>query len=337
MHFDFVDPGDTGHRDTPFIRTFKCYTNLLHHSLLPMKKPDIWVDGSFVRHEDATFHVLTHALHYGTSVFEGTRCYKTDKGSAIFRNPEHMQRLLDSGSIYRMDLGYSRQELEEAAVETVRRSGLEACYLRPIAFRGVGPMGVNPLDNPVRMVIAVWEWGAYLGPEALEHGVDVHVSSWNRMAPNTFPSMAKAGGNYLNAGLVKMDAVLNGYSEGIMLTVNGHVGEGSGENLFVVKDGVLHTAPVALSILPGITRNSIIRLAEDMGLTVKEGLIPREALYIADEVFFTGTAAEVTPIRSIDKHTIGEGKRGPITEKLQTALFDILHRGEDPHGWLTFV
>lgn len=302
-----------------------------------MSKPDIWVDGQFVRHEEATVHVLTHALHYGSSVFEGIRCYNTDRGSAIFRNPEHMQRLLDSGRIYRMDLGYSREELEQAAVDTISRSGLKECYIRPLSFRGVGPMGVNPLKNPVRTIIAVWEWGAYLGPEALENGVDVHVASWNRMAPNTFPSMAKAGGNYLNASLVKMDAVLSGFSEGIMLSVNGHLAEGSGENLFLVKDGVLYTAPIALSILPGITRNSIVQLAEEMGLTVKEGLIPREALYIADEVFFTGTAAEVTPIRTIDHHTIGSGKRGPITEKLQTAFFDILHRGNDPHGWLTFV
>ncbi|MEQ9103370.1 MAG: branched-chain amino acid transaminase [Rhodothermales bacterium] len=302
-----------------------------------MSKPDIWMDGSFVRHEDANVHVLTHALHYGSSVFEGIRCYNTDRGSAVFRNPEHMQRLIDSGRIYRMDLGYTREELEEASMETIRRSGLKECYIRPLSFRGLGPMGVNPLKNPVHTIIAVWEWGAYLGPEALENGVDVHVASWNRMAPNTFPSMAKAGGNYLNASLVKMDAVLNGFSEGIMLSVNGHLAEGSGENLFLVKDGVLFTAPIALSILPGITRSSIVTLAEEMGLTVKEGLIPREALYIADEVFFTGTAAEVTPIRSIDHHTIGSGKRGPITEKLQTAFFDILHRGNDPHGWLTFV
>lgn len=302
-----------------------------------MQKPDIWFNGEFVRYEDATVHVLTHALHYGTSVFEGIRCYRTEKGSAIFRNPEHMQRLIDSAKIYRMDLGYSREELERAAVDTVARSGLEECYIRPLSYRAAGPMGVNPYNNPVDTVMAVWEWGAYLGAEALEQGVDVQVASWNRMAPNTFPAMAKAGGNYLNAGLVKMDAVLTGFTEGIMLSTDGFVAEGSGENLFLVKDGVLHTAPTALSILPGITRNSIIRIAEDMGLEVKESRIPREALYIADEVFFTGTAAEVTPIRSIDHHQIGEGRRGPITKKLQDAFFDILRGGNDPYGWLTFV
>ena len=198
-------------------------------------------------------------------------------------------------------------------------------------------MGVNPINNPVNTIIAVWEWGAYLGAEALEEGVDVHVASWNRMAPNTFPSMAKAGGNYLNAGLVKMDAVLNGFAEGIMLSTQGHVEEGSGENLFLVKNNTLYTAPVALSILPGITRDTITTLAREMGISVQEGLIPREALYIADEVFFTGTAAEVTPIRSIDHHKIGTGRRGEITERLQTAYFDIVHNGNDSHGWLTHV
>lgn len=302
-----------------------------------MTKADIWMDGEFVPFDEANVHVLTHALHYGTSVFEGIRCYKTDQGSAIFRHPEHMQRQIDSARIYRMDLGYSREELEQAVIDTIVRSGLEACYIRPLSFRGHGPMGVNPYNNPVHTIIAVWEWGAYLGPEALEQGVDVHVASWNRMAPNTFPSMAKAGGNYLNAGLVKMDAVLSGFTEGIMLSVDGHVAEGSGENIFVVKDGVLYTAPVATSILPGITRSSIVQMATDMGLEVREGLIPREALYIADEVFFTGTAAEVTPIRSIDHHVIGKGRRGEITERMQSAFFDIVHRGNDPYGWLTMV
>ena len=302
-----------------------------------MQKPDIWFNGEFVQHEDANVHVLTHALHYGTSVFEGIRCYQTEKGSAIFRNREHMQRLIDSARIYRMDLGYSLEELEKAVTDTITRSGLPECYIRPLSFRGAGPMGVNPYNNPVRTVIAVWEWGAYLGAEALEQGVDVHVASWNRMAPNTFPSMAKAGGNYLNAGLVKMDAVLSGFTEGIMLSTSGYVAEGSGENLFVIKDDVLHTAPVAMSILPGITRHSIITIAEEMGLTVKEAQIPREALYVADEVFFTGTAAEVTPIRSIDHYKIGEGRRGPITERIQSAFFDIVKGGNDPYGWLSFV
>lgn len=302
-----------------------------------MTKADIWMNGEFVAFEDATVHVLTHAMHYGTSVFEGIRCYKTDKGSAIFRHPEHMQRLLDSGSIYRMDLGYTREELEQAVIDTIVRSELDSCYIRPLSYRGMGAMGVNPYNNPVSTMIAVWEWGAYLGPEALEYGVDVHVASWNRMAPNTFPSLAKAGGNYLNAGLVKMDAVLSGFSEGIMLSTDGHLAEGSGENLFVVKNGVLHTAPVTMSILPGITRDSIMTLAREMGLSIVEASIPREALYIADEVFFTGTAAEVTPVRSIDHHVVGAGRRGEITGRLQDAFFDIVHRGNDPHGWLTHV
>ncbi len=302
-----------------------------------MTKADIWVNGEFVPFEDATVHVLTHAMHYGSSIFEGIRCYKTDKGSAIFRHPEHMQRLIDSGRIYRMDLGYTREELEQAVIDTIVRSGLDECYIRPLSFRGMGAMGVNPYNNPVDTIIAVWEWGAYLGAEALENGVDVQVASWNRMAPNTFPSMAKAGGNYLNASLVKMDAVLSGFTEGIMLSTDGHLAEGSGENLFLVKNGVLHTAPVTMSILPGITRDSIMTLAREMGLSIVEANSPREALYIADEVFFTGTAAEVTPVRSIDHHVIGEGRRGEITGRLQTAFFDIVHRGNDPHGWLTPV
>ncbi len=295
------------------------------------------MNGEFVPFDNANVHVLTHALHYGSSVFEGIRCYKTDKGSAIFRHADHMQRQIDSARIYRMDLGYSREELEQAVIDTIVRSGLEACYIRPLSFRGMGSMGVNPYHNPVHTIIAVWEWGAYLGAEALEQGVDVHVASWNRMAPNTFPAMAKAGGNYLNAGLVKMDAVLSGFTEGIMLSTGGHVAEGSGENIFVVKNGKLYTAPVSTSILPGITRDSIVTLARGMGLEVVEGLIPREALYVADEVFFSGTAAEVTPVRTIDHHVIGSGQRGPITERLQSAFFDIVHGGEDPHGWLTMV
>ena len=295
------------------------------------------MNGEFVPFDQANVHVLTHALHYGSSVFEGIRCYHTDKGSAIFRHADHMQRQIDSARIYRMDLGYTREELEQAVIETIVRSGLKACYIRPLSFRGAGSMGVNPIHNPVQTIIAVWEWGAYLGAEALEEGVDVHVASWNRMAPNTFPAMAKAGGNYLNASLVKMDAVLSGFTEGIMLSAGGHVAEGSGENIFVVKNGKLYTAPVATSILPGITRESIVTLAHGMGLEVVEGLIPREALYIADEVFFTGTAAEVTPVRRIDHHVIGSGRRGPITERLQSAFFDVVHRGEDPHGWLTMV
>ena len=298
---------------------------------------DIWFNGKLVPYEDAKIHVLSHVVHYGSSVFEGIRCYATDQGSGIFRLREHMQRLYDSAKIYRMEIPFDIETLEAATLETITESGLKSCYIRPVVFRGMGSMGVNPLKNEVDTVIAVWEWGAYLGPEALEQGVDVQVASWSRMAPNTLPALAKAGGNYLNASLVKMDAILNGFNEGIMLNKQGYVGEGSGENLFLVKDDVIYTAPTSLSILPGITRDSLITLAEGFGYTIKEQLIPREALYLADELFFTGTAAEVTPIRSVDHHKIGSGKRGPVTEKLQKAFFDIVHNGNDPHGWLTSV
>ena len=298
---------------------------------------DIWFNGKLVPFESANIHVLAHALHYGSSVFEGIRSYATDKGHGVFRLSAHMRRLMDSAKINRMEPRFDQAALETAALETIVNSGLNACYIRPVMFRGVGSMGVNPLNNPVETFIAVWEWGAYLGPKALEEGIDVQVASWSRMAPNTLPSMAKAGGNYVNASLVKMDAVLNGYTEGIMLSTNGYVAEGSGENLFLVRDGEITTAPTSLSILHGVTRDSVIRLARDRGYTVNEGLIPREALYLADELFFTGTAAEITPIRTVDKHVIGSGKCGPVTRELQSAFFDIVHHGNDPYGWLTSV
>ena len=300
-------------------------------------KPDIWFNGELIPHDEAKIHVLSHVLHYGSSVFEGIRCYDTERGSAIFRLGPHMRRLVDSAAIYRMEIPYSQEELEAATIETIENSGLAECYIRPLVFRGMGPMGVNPLKNKVETVIAVWEWGAYLGAEALEEGVDVEVASWQRMAPNTHPAMAKAGGNYLNASLVKMDAVLNGKTEGIMLSVDGHLAEGSGENLFVVHDGTIYTAPTSLSILPGITRDAVITLARERGYEVVEKRLPREVLYIADELFFTGTAAEVTPIRSVDNYTVGSGTRGPITEELQAAFFEVVHEGKDPHDWLTFV
>ncbi len=297
----------------------------------------IWFNGQLVPFEDATIHVLSHVVHYGSSVFEGIRCYQTERGPAIFRLEEHMQRLLDSAKIHRMEIGYSLDELCEAGVETVAASGLDACYLRPLVFRGHGPMGVNPLKNPVETVIAVWEWGKYLGPEALEQGVDVQVSSWNRNAPNTTPSLAKAGANYLNAALIKMEAIKNGFTEGIALSVDGLLSEGSGENLFVVKGGRLYTPPTGLSVLPGITRDTIITLARERGYGVEEKLIPREALYIADELFFTGTAAEVTPIRSVDHITVGQGRRGPITEELQAAYLDAVEGRSEHDEWLTPV
>ena len=298
---------------------------------------DIWFNGKLVPYEDAKIHVLSHVVHYGSSVFEGIRCYETKRGSGVFRLQEHMRRLYDSAKIYRMEIPYSQEELENAVLETITNSELKSCYIRPVVFRGMGSMGVNPLKNDVDTVIAVWSWGAYLGDDALEKGVDVEVASWSRMAPNTFPSLAKAGGNYLNASLVKMDAVLKGYNEGIMLNTNGYIAEGSGENLFLIRDGVLYTAPTSLSILPGITRDSVITLARGRGYTVEERIIQREALYLADELFFTGTAAEITPIRSVDHHVVGSGKRGPITLELQEAFFDIIQDGNDPHSWLTPV
>ncbi len=298
---------------------------------------DIWFNGKMVPQDEAKISVLSHVIHYGSSVLEGIRCYNPARGPAIFRLDEHIQRLINSAKVYRMEAPYSHKELLDASVDTVANSGLESCYIRPVIYRGEGNMGVNPLDNSVETFIAVWKWGAYLGEEALTDGVDVQVASWSRFAPNTLPSMAKAGGNYLNASLVKMDAVLNGYAEGIMLNTAGHVAEGSGENLFVISGGILYTAPVGMSILPGITRDSIVTIANDLGYEVQEKAIPREALYLADELFFTGTAAEVTPIRSVDKHTVGSGRRGPITEKLQSAFFDVIKNGVDPHGWLTPV
>ncbi len=302
-----------------------------------MSKPSIWFNGEMVAYEDATIHVLSHVVHYGSSVFEGIRAYDTDRGPAIFRLREHMSRLVDSAKIHRMDLGYSVDELCEGVVDTVAASGLDACYIRPISFRGHGPMGVNPLNNPVHTVIATWEWGQYLGAEAIEQGVDVQVSSWNRPAPNTLPSMAKAGGNYLGGSLIKMEAIKNGFSEGIALNVDGYLSEGSGENLFLVRDGEIYTPPTTMSILPGITRDSVIQLAEARGYTVTEKILPREALYLADEIFFTGTAAEVTPVRSVDHYPIGEGRRGPVTEELQTAYFQALRDTANPRGWLTFA
>ena len=302
-----------------------------------MSKPRIWFNGELVAYEDATIHVLSHVVHYGSSVFEGVRCYDTDRGPAVFRLPEHMRRLADSAKIHRMDLGYGLDELCGAVVETVADSGLDACYVRPVAFRGYGRMGVNPLHNPVDVVVAVWEWGQYLGDEAVEQGVDVQVATWNRPAPNTLPSMAKAGGNYLGGSLIKMEAVLNGYAEGIALSVDGYLSEGSGENLFLVRDGVIYTAPSTMSILPGITRDSVMQIARERGYEVQEKILPREALYLADELFFTGTAAEVTPIRSVDHYQIGEGRRGPVTEEIQTAYFEAVRDVDNGRDWLTFV
>jgi branched-chain amino acid aminotransferase len=304
--------------------------------LTPTEK--IWHNGRFIDWDDAKIHVLAHVVNYGTSVFEGIRCYSTPAGPAIFRLREHIRRMIDSAKIYRMDLGYSLDELAEAMVELVRLNRMQACYLRPIALRGYGEIGVNPGKNPIEVYVACWEWGKYLGEEALAQGVDVCVSSWTRLAPNTLPTLAKAGANYMNSQLIKMEALANGYSEGIALDASGYVSEGSGENIFVVRDGKILTPPLGASVLPGITRDSVLKLAEELGIKVVETLVPREMLYIADEVFFSGTAAEITPIRSIDKITIGEGRRGPVAEKLQHEFFSIIDGAKpDRYGWLTPV
>jgi len=302
-----------------------------------MSQPRIWFNGELVAHEDATVHVLAHVVHYGSSVFEGIRFYETDRGPAIFRLREHMRRLVDSAKIHRMEIPYSLDTLTDAVIETVVDSGLEAGYIRPVVYRGAGPKGVNPLKNPVETAIATWEWGQYLGPEAVEEGVDVHVASWSRAAPNTYPAMAKAGGNYLNSSLIKMDAVLGGFAEGIALTVDGLLSEGSGENLFVIRDGVIYTTPMSFAILPGITRDTLMTIARESGYEIKEAAMPREILYVADELFFTGTAAEVTPIKAVDHHNIGVGRRGPITEELQAKYFAALRDTDNPNGWLTFA
>jgi branched-chain amino acid aminotransferase len=298
----------------------------------------IWHNGRFIRWEDATVHVLSHVVSYGSSVFEGIRCYSTPQGPAVFRLREHVRRMLDSGKIYRMDLGFTADELAEAMLELVRVNQMDACYIRPIALRGYGDIGVHATRNPIDVYVACWEWGKYLGEEALAEGVDVCVSSWNRLAPNTLPALAKAGGNYMNSQLIKMEAVANGYTEGIALDTAGYVSEGSGENIFVVRDGRIHTPPLGASVLPGITRDTVLTLAGDLGIPLVETLVPREMLYIADEVFFSGTAAEITPIRSIDRITVGKGKRGPVAEALQHAFFGIIN-GERPdgRGWLSPV
>ncbi len=298
----------------------------------------IWFNGELVPWENATVHVMTHALHYGSSVFEGLRCYNTPKGPAIFRLAPHTRRLFDSSKIYRMELPYTQAQINEACKTVVRENGLKSAYLRPLVWRGYGEVGVFPLKNPVEVMVAAVEWGAYLGAEALENGVDVQVSSWNRVAPNTLPAMAKAGGNYLSSQLIVMEAVRHGYSEGIALDTNGMLSEGSGENVFVIRDGVVFTPPATAAILPGITRDSVMTLSKDLGYEVREQNLPREALYVADEIFFTGTAAEVSPIRSVDGITIGAGKRGPITEALQKAFFGLFSgETEDKWGWLEYV
>lgn len=298
----------------------------------------IWHNGRLIAWDDAKIHVLSHVVSYGSSVFEGVRCYEQERGLAMFRAHDHARRLLDSAKIYRMDVPYSTEQLTAAMAELVRENKLGACYIRPIVLRGYGGMGVMPSDNPIEVYMACFPWGRYLGEEGLSEGVDVCVSSWNRIAPNTLPALSKAGANYMNSQLIRMEAAINGYAEGIALDEAGYVSEGSGENVFVVRDGKILTPPLGASVLPGITRDTAVKIAGQLGIPVVETIIPRELLYIADEVFFTGTAAEVTPVRSVDRIQVGSGRRGPITAKIQQRFFEILKgSAKDEYGWLTPV
>ena len=298
----------------------------------------IWFDGNMIDWKDANIHVLSHVVHYGTSVFEGIRAYKNENGVGVFRLKEHVQRLFDSAKIYKIDIPYTQKEIEEAILETVRVNELDGCYIRPIVFKGYGELGVDPSNCPVNVVIAAWEWGSYLGEEGMANGVDIGVSSWRKPAPDTFPALAKCGANYMNSQLAKLEAIDNGYDEAIMLDYEGHVSEGSGENIFLVEGEKLFTPSMSSSNLKGITRDSVMTIARDLGYEVVEEVISRERLYVADEIFFTGTAAEVTPIRSIDHRTIGIGKRGPIAEKIQTTFFDIVEaKTEDKYNWLSYI
>ena len=301
------------------------------------KTEKIWHNGKLIPWDSAQIHVMSHVVHYGSSVFEGVRCYAPPSGPAIFRAKEHMQRLLDSAKIYRIDVDYSVEELIAGMADLVKNNGVWPCYIRPIVLRGYGEAGVSPLNSPTEVYICNYPWGKYLGTDSTT-GADVCVSSWTRIAPNTLPAMAKSAANYMNSQLIKMEAIINGYVEGIALDANGYVSEGSGENVFVVRNGVLNTAPLGNSVLPGITRESVLQIARDLGIPVTEQGIPRELLYIADEVFFTGTAAEVTPIRSVDKISVGKGTVGPITKAIQKEFYAIV-KGEKPdkYKWLTPV
>src|SRR5215212_5222610 len=303
---------------------------------------EVWHDGEFIAWNDARVHVMSHVLHYGSSIFEGIRCYKTKRGPAVFRLREHMQRFLNSAKIYRMQHPWAMPELCDASVQLVARSGLQQCYIRPIMFRSLDEehpaFGVNPFPNPMACYIGAWDWGKYLGDEAIEVGVDVCVSSWNRLTPNSMPAMAKAGANYMNSQLIKMEAIINGYAEGIALDDRGYVSEGSGENIFLVHDGKVVTPPLSSAILPGITRDSVIEICRELEIPIVESGLQRASLYVADELFFSGTAAEITPIRSVDRIPVGEGRRGPVTERIQKAFFEITSgEREAPGEWLTYV
>ena len=306
---------------------------------MPVQKTEkIWHNGKWINWDDAKIHVLSHVVSYGSAVFEGIRCYETTQGPAIFRLREHLQRLFNSAKIYRMDLSYTLDDFSNAATELVRVNKMNSCYVKPIVLRGYGEVGVNPLSSVIDVYMACWHWGVYLGPDALSKGVDVGVSSWTRIAPNTLPAMSKAAANYMNSQLINMEAKLNGFVEGIALDTSGHISEGSGENIFLVHNGVLYTPPLDTSILPGITRDAVVTIAEDLSIPVKEKVIPREMLYIADEVFFAGTAVEITPIRSVDRIPVGKGVVGPITRRLQEEFFALTSgKKADRHNWLTPV
>ena len=298
----------------------------------------IWMNGSLVDWNEARIHVASHVVHYGSGVFEGARCYETANGPACFRLDAHMRRLLDSARIYRMAPEYDQQTLTQAVIDLIKVNGFKACYIRPLIYRGYNQLGVDPASCPVDVAIMLWEWGAYFSKDAIEVGLDVKVSTWARIAPNTMPGLAKSVANYANSQLIKMEAVAEGYAEGIALDTQGNLSEGSGQNIFVIRDGVIHTPPVGSSILAGITRDSVITIARDLGYDVREQVLPREVLYIADEVFFVGTAVEVTPIKSVDRITIGSGRRGPITERIQQRFFQIVQGAvPDPYGWLQYV
>jgi branched-chain amino acid aminotransferase len=296
---------------------------------------NIWHNGKLIPWDQAQIHVMSHVVHYGSSVFEGIRCYTQPTGAGVFRLPEHMARLVDSAKIYRMPLPYTADQLAAAVVDVIEANGVTPCYIRPIAFRGYGEMGVNPLKSPVEIYIANFPWGKYVPGNA---GADVCISSWARLAPNTMPTLAKAGANYMNSQLIRMEAEINGYSEGIGLDTNGYLSEGSGENLFLVRGGVLYTTPLANSVLNGITRNSILTLAKQLGIEVVEQAMLREMIYVCDEAFFTGTAAEVTHLRSVDRILVGDGTMGPITKALHDEFFGIVNGTRpDRHNWLTPV
>jgi branched-chain amino acid aminotransferase len=298
----------------------------------------IWHNGKFIHWDDARIHVMSHVINYGSSVFEGIRCYSQPEGPAIFRLREHMQRLIDSAKIYRIDIDYSLDQLCQAACDLVAANGVWPCYLRPIVMRGYGEAGVNPFNSPTEVYMTNYPWGKYLGKGDVSEGIEACVSSWSRIAPNTMPAMSKAGANYMNSQLIKMEAIVNGYVEGIALDVNGYVSEASGANIFIVRKGKLMTPPLGNSVLPGITRDAILTLAQDIGVEVIEQMIPREMLYISDEVFFCGTASEITPISAVDKIKVGAGVTGPVTLALQREFFGIVNgKSKDRHGWFTPV